>query len=278
MIKRLIAIPLSFLVSLVISGIATYLVVVRPMRRSWGIDAAEAARTLPGDDFVPAAGITDTRGLDIDAAAEAVWPWLPQMGYGRAGWYSYDRLDNRGGSATRLMPEFGTLAVGDIVPTWPGGGFRVEAIDPGHSLVLYLDTDLVKTQADAAEAAEAAEETAAGKAPKPQATAANLKAAGAMGGAALPVFKASWAFVIEPVDAAHSRLIERFRVWSPEPTRPQRAFLPMLGLGVFVMTRKQMLGLKERAERTSIAPAAAAVPDAAAPEPAALKELEAVAR
>ena len=153
MIKRLVAIPLSFLVSLIVSGIATYLVVVRPMRRSWGIDPDEAARTLPGDDFVPAAGITDTRGISIDAAAEAVWPWLPQMGYDRAGWYSYDRLDNRGGSATRLMPEFGTLAVGDIVPTWPGGGFRVEAIDPGRSLVLYLDTDLANAQADEAAAA-----------------------------------------------------------------------------------------------------------------------------
>ena len=260
MIKRLVAIPLSFLVSLIVSGIATYLVVVRPMRRSWGIDPDEAARTLPGDDFVPAAGITDTRGISIDAAAEAVWPWLPQMGYGRAGWYSYDRLDERGRSATRLMPEFATLAVGDIVPTWPGGGFRVEAIDPGRSLVLYLDTELANAQADEAAAA-------AGTADARTATGANLKAVGAMGGASMPVFKASWAFVIEPVDATHSRLIERFRVWSPEPTRPQRAFLPMLGLGVFVMTRKQMLGLKERAERTVITPAAPAAPAITPAEP-----------
>ena len=271
MIKRLVAIPLSFLVSLIVSGIATYLVVVRPMRRSWGIDPDEAARTLPGDEFVPGAGITDTRGISIDAAAEAVWPWLPQMGYGRAGWYSYDRLDNRGGSATRLMSEFGTLTKGDIVPTWPGGGFRVEAIDPGHSLVLYLDTDLVNAQA--AEAAAVAGDDA-----DKTATAANLKAAGAMGGAAMPVFKASWAFVIEPVDATHTRLIERFRVWSPEPSRPQRAFLPMLGLGVFVMTRKQMLGLKERAERTSITPAVPGAPVITPTEPPEAKELEAATR
>mgnify|MGYP000573630241 CR=1 FL=1 len=36
-------------------------------------------------------------------------------------------------------------------------------------------------------------------------------------------------------------LIERFRVWSPAPAGPQRVLLPMFGLGVFMMTRKQML-------------------------------------
>jgi len=253
MIKRLVFIPLAFLFSVTVSLVATYLVAVRPMRRSWGIDPAETARTLPGDEFVPEAGITDTRGISIEAAPEAVWPWLPQMGYGRAGWYSYDRLDNKGGSATRLMPEHGTLALGDIVPTWPGGGFRVEAIDPGHSLVLYLDTELANVQADEAQAGEG--DSTGNPATGNAATAANLKAAGAMGNAAMPIFKATWAFVVEPVDATHTRLIERFRVWSPEPTLPQRAFLPMLGLGVFVMTRKQMLGLKQRAEGTVIAPA-----------------------
>ena len=56
------------------------------------------------------------------------------------------------------------------------------------------------------------------------------------------------------IDARWTRIIERFRVWAPEPSAPQRAILPFLGFGVFLMTRKQLLGLKERAERTVVAP------------------------
>jgi hypothetical protein len=40
-----------------------------------------------------------------------------QIGYGRAGWYSYDRLDNRGRhSAERIEPRWQRLRVGDPVP------------------------------------------------------------------------------------------------------------------------------------------------------------------
>jgi hypothetical protein len=34
--------------------------------------------------------------VDIEASPEQIWPWLAQMGNGRAGWYSYDWLDNLG--------------------------------------------------------------------------------------------------------------------------------------------------------------------------------------
>jgi hypothetical protein len=32
----------------------------------------------------------------LPAPQGKVWPWLVQMGGGRAGWYSWDRLDNNG--------------------------------------------------------------------------------------------------------------------------------------------------------------------------------------
>jgi hypothetical protein len=39
----------------------------------------------------------------------------------RAGWYSYDWIDNLGRrSAERILPEFQHLAVGDLVPISPG--------------------------------------------------------------------------------------------------------------------------------------------------------------
>jgi Asp-tRNA(Asn)/Glu-tRNA(Gln) amidotransferase A subunit family amidase len=49
------------------------------------------------------------------------------MGFDRAGWYSYDQLDMRGTSATKILPEYQAIAVGDIVPTSPTVAFRMGA-------------------------------------------------------------------------------------------------------------------------------------------------------
>src|SRR4249920_3138918 len=89
-------------------------------RRTWGIDPDEGRRVLPGDQVVPDPMAIETRGITIDAPPERVWPWLMQMGFGKAGWYSYDRLDQRGSSAAGIVDAWQTLAVGDIVPTHPG--------------------------------------------------------------------------------------------------------------------------------------------------------------
>jgi hypothetical protein len=62
------------------------------------------------------------------------------MGAGsRAGWYSYDRLDNGGhASATRIIPELQHPDVGTTFPALPGvtDGFTVLAIEPERLLVL----------------------------------------------------------------------------------------------------------------------------------------------
>ena len=64
-------------------------------------------RRSPGDDLVPSATAVETRGDHRSTRPpEAVWPWLVQMGFGRAGWYSYDQLDMGGSSATRILPEY----------------------------------------------------------------------------------------------------------------------------------------------------------------------------
>jgi hypothetical protein len=40
----------------------------------------------------------------------------------RAGWYSYDLLDNLGRpSARRILPQFQDLKVGDVIPMNPSG-------------------------------------------------------------------------------------------------------------------------------------------------------------
>ena len=218
-------------------GGAALWVTVRPWWHRWGVVPAEASRALPGDEVVPTAPVGDTRGITIDAPAADVWPWLVQMGFGRAGWYSYDALDMKGSSADRILPDLQALAVGDVVPTHPGGGFEVRVLEPGRALVLYLDDELVRSQAG----------TAGGGTDR---TPANLQAGGALMGAAQPSeFHASWAFVLEPA-GAQTRLIERLRIDFTGGDHPWTKFtLPWMGFGVFLMVRRQLLGIRDRVER-----------------------------
>ena len=59
------------------------------------------SRTLPGDELVPFPRKIVTHSITINAPTEDVWPWLVQLGAGRAGWYSYDRIDNGGKPSAR---------------------------------------------------------------------------------------------------------------------------------------------------------------------------------
>ncbi len=115
-----------------------YVRVVRPWQLAWGATADEAARTLPGDDLVPRPSFAATRAVTIRATPEEVWPWLVQVGAGRAGWYSYDLIDNLGRpSADRILPHLQDLAVADRVPLVPSGrvALVVASVDRPHSMV-----------------------------------------------------------------------------------------------------------------------------------------------
>lgn len=219
-------------------AVVTYRRVIRPWWWSWGVDELDVARALPGDDLVPKVSSADTRSIEIRATPTEVWPWLVQMGYGRAGWYSYDSIDMTGASSHRIAPEWQRLALRDIVPTHPGGGFEVREIQADRALVLYTDAELVRRQAEAARRSREAR------------PAANVQAAGALLGAAQPAdFTASWAFVLEPLSDGRTRLIERFRVRFGESDKPWTELtLPFIGFGVFLVTRKQMLGIRDRVE------------------------------
>jgi hypothetical protein len=247
---------------------AAVLFALRREQSRWGIDAADAIRVMPGDDLVANANIVDTRSLRIDAAPGEVWPWLAQLGYGRGGWYSYDAIDMKGRSADGVLPEHQDLAEGDLVPTHPGGGFEARVVQPGRALVLYLDDEIVRDQAEGVRAGAGA---AAGvKAAKHEPLTPGLQAAGAMSGFAMTAFRASWAFLLEPeADGTGTRLIERFRVWAPDGGAPARLGMPVMGLGVFAMTRKHMLGLKSRAERRRAGLARTIDPAVAGDQPAA---------
>jgi len=118
--------------------VAAYVRVGRPWQLTWGATPDEVSRPLPGDDLVPRPTFNATRAISIDAPPERIWPWLVQVGTTRAGWYSYDLLDNLGHpSARRIIPELQRLAPGDVVPMGPDGrqGIRVHSLDEPHLMI-----------------------------------------------------------------------------------------------------------------------------------------------
>lgn len=191
--------------------------------------SGEVHRSLPGDDLVPDPLFSATHAITIRASADQVWPWLAQMGAGRAGWYSYDRLDNGGvPSAKEIIPELQHLAIGDVMPALPGAqdAFIVIEFVPYKNLVLGVPGAGV-------------DEASMDKLPPSD-----------------RAYRASWAFALQESDDRHTRLIVRVHlayfllrmpglglVRFPKPLARLLA-----GPGHFVMERKQLLGIKQRAE------------------------------
>jgi hypothetical protein len=103
----------------------------------------EATRSLPGDELVANAKVRWNHAITIGARPADIWPWLVQMGCRRAGWYSYDGLDNGGvRSAERIVPEFQQVRAGDIFPMTPKAQdrFVVRMVKPERALILGDDT------------------------------------------------------------------------------------------------------------------------------------------
>ena len=120
--------------------VAVYLRVLRPWQLRWGATEDETIRPLPGDEVVPNPTFNATRAVTIMARPEEIWPWLVQIGLRRAGWYSFDWIDNLGQpSAQRLIPEFQQLAIGDFIPMSPIGrvGQWVKEFEPNRWLLWW---------------------------------------------------------------------------------------------------------------------------------------------
>ena len=106
----------------------------------WGATDAEVVSAMPGDEIVPDASFTATRAITIAAPPEQVWPWIVQIGTGRAGFYSYDLFDNAARpSADRILPEFQATRIGDWVPMSSKvnqtTAFKVKAFQPNQWLL-----------------------------------------------------------------------------------------------------------------------------------------------
>jgi hypothetical protein len=105
---------------------------------TWGATATEADARLPGDELLEPADGVATRAIDIDARADAVWPWIAQMGPSpRGGAYTYDWIENLLGlgmhSVDHVLPEFQHPEVGDTI-AYGSNRMRLELVDAGRVL------------------------------------------------------------------------------------------------------------------------------------------------
>ena len=125
------------LLGLVVAGL--YWRLVKPWHIRWGATDLEVTQPMPGDEIIPGAKAA-TRAITIDRPPEEVWPWLVQIGFGKAGWYSYDWIDNDfKPSADRILPEYQSLSAGDEILMMPTMGFVVQVVDRPHSIVSLLE-------------------------------------------------------------------------------------------------------------------------------------------
>jgi hypothetical protein len=186
----------------------------------WGTNKGEGAATMPGDEFVPSPKLSCTRSITIDAPPGDLWRWLCQIGQGRGGLYSYEVLENLIGcqmhNADAIIEDLQHLDVGDLVRLGPNGypAFRVVRVDPPRSLVLL-----------------SAEGDAHGVAPTPVLDDGR------------PV--TTWAWSLTPRGRARTRLVARQRMTFPGKQSALWHLIEPLG---FVMERRMLLGLKQRAE------------------------------
>ncbi len=186
-----------------------------------GVTDAEIAQALPGDDLVAGAGHVIDRAATIPAPGATVWPWLVQLGKGRAGWYFPRWVElaiPRGRRGLRTIdPALLTLSPGQRVPDWGPGDpqFEVALIEAEHALV-YLSLRQKSrnwTWPD-------------GSVPVPG-----------------DVLAFSWALVLAPIGEAHSRLHLRLRMRTARERSPAM-FLG--GLFDWVTVVLLFAGLRER--------------------------------
>jgi len=124
---------------LVAAGTAATAFVLTGTHRALNVSPAEARRPLPGDGLLPHADVQNDRAITVNVPPAQLWPWIAQLGQDKAGFYSFECVENALGcgirNADRIVPEWQHPRVGDPFPLHPEVRLRVALVEPGHALV-----------------------------------------------------------------------------------------------------------------------------------------------
>jgi hypothetical protein len=182
--------------------------------RVWGATKAESAAVQPGDALIEDANVTATRAITIRRSPDDVWPWIAQLGQGRGGFYSYDILEN--------LLGFDIHSANRIDPA-------LQQLEVGDEVRLAPTVGLKAAIVERGLA---------------------LVLQGALPLAQAPPFDTTWAFILCEQPDGSTRLLSRERYgykrwWAPFVVEPTQAIS-------FVMSRKMLLGIRDRAERSPL--------------------------
>lgn len=203
----------TFGVGVLVAGMA------RARLRNWGATREEIDATHLGDDLVAGPVTTTTYAVTIEAPAERVWSWLVQIGQDRGGMYSYEWLENLFGldihDADQIREEWQHLAVGDAVRVVPRGKLSMREGYAFRVALVDPPRALVLRQ----------------QPPEHP-------------------WDATWAFLVHPESPDRCRLLSRSRTAKAAGVAgaASRVGGELIGPVILLMTRKMLLGIKERAE------------------------------
>jgi hypothetical protein len=203
---------LALLTAVVTGTYLVYSVVIVAWYTTWGATPAEATAPLPGDELAPGATRISTRAITIQKSPERIWPWVVQMGQNRAGLYSYEGLENLVGSqiynADYIAPEWQAIQIGDRVTIGPWGSLPYYIVEQMEPPVALVWRSREPATGEPGE---------------------------------------TWQFYLETRGGDATRLIVRHRS-GPDTDRAAAVGASIVDPIGFVMERRTMLGVKERAE------------------------------
>jgi hypothetical protein len=185
----------------------------------WGATDEEIAASQPGDDLISDAKVTATRAITIRHSPDVVWPWIAQLGQGRGGFYSYDSLENLFGLDIHSADR--------LVPEW-------QQLEVGDEVRLAAKAGLTAAIVEPGRA---------------------LVLQGSLPISRKPPLDSTWAFILDKQPDGTTRLLSRERYsyrrwWAPFVVEPTQMIS-------FVMSRKMLLGIRDRAERSPMSSALA---------------------
>jgi hypothetical protein len=211
--------------SVVLAAAGGYAALYR-LGQTWGATGQEQKEPLAGDELLPDAIAWTTHAITVAAPAHRVWPWLVQMGWGRAGWYTYRWVDRLlfpadGPSATGILPEHQQLEIGDRVLDGPKEvdcWFSMERVEPNRLLVLGSTR--------------------------------HLPASWRQRGLAMDWI---WSWQLSEPAPGSTRLVQRNRM-RLHPAWFERAFLAAIVPADYIMARSHLRGVQQRAESAASQP------------------------